>query len=46
MTQGRGAATPQQTEPELPALVGGPPVEVWAHRGSQGWGHQPGKVLF
>ena len=27
------------------AHVGGPPVEVWAHRGSQGWGHQSGKVL-
>ena len=32
--------TPQETEPKLPASVGGPPVEEWVGRGSpQGQGH-------
>ena len=31
--------TPQETEPKLPASVGGCPVEAWIGRGSpQGWG--------
>ena len=31
---------PQQTEPKLPASVGGPLVEAWVDRGSpQGLGH-------
>ena len=39
-TQRRGAVTPEETEPKLPASVRGPPVEVWVGRGSpQRWGH-------
>ena len=39
-TQRRGAVTTQETEPKLPASVGGPPVEAWVSRGSpQGQGH-------
>ena len=37
-TQRKGAVTPQEIEPKLPASVGGPPVEVWVAwvgRGSQ-----------
>jgi hypothetical protein len=31
--------TPQETEPKLPASVGGSLVEAWVSRGSpQGWG--------
>ena len=38
--QRREAVTPQETEPNLFASVGGPPVEAWVSRGSpQGWGH-------
>ena len=38
-TQRKGAVTPQETEPKLPASVGGCPVEAWVGRGSQwGWG--------
>ena len=45
-TQGQGAVAPQETEPGLPAYVGGPPMEVRVHRGSpQGWGNQSEKVL-
>ena len=33
-TQRRGAVTPQEAEPKLPASVGGPPLEVWVSRGS------------
>ena len=35
--QGKGAVTPQETEPDLPASVGGSPVEVWVVSGSL-WG--------
>ena len=36
----KGAVTPQETEPKLPASVGGSPVEVSVSRGSpQGQGH-------
>ena len=39
-TQRRGAMTSQDTEPKVPASVGGPPREVWVGRGSpQGRGH-------
>ena len=39
-TQRKGAVTPQETEPKLPASVGGPPVKEWVGRGSpQGRGH-------
>ena len=39
-TQRKGAVTPQATEPELPASVGGSPVVLWVGRGSpQGQGH-------
>ena len=38
-TQRKGAETPQETEPNLPAGVGGSPVEAWVSRSSlQGWG--------
>ena len=33
-TQRKGAVTPQETEPKLPAGVGGSPVEAWVRRGS------------
>ena len=33
-TQGKGAVTPQKTEPDLNAGVGGSPVEVWVSSGS------------
>ena len=49
-TQRKGAMTPRDTEPKLPATVEGSPVEVWVVRGSpQGRGHwqqQSGKVPF
>ena len=32
-TQGKGAVTPQETEPNLPASVGGFPMEVWISSG-------------
>ena len=39
-TQRREAVSPQETEPPLPAGVGGPPVAVRVGRGSpQGWGY-------
>ena len=39
-TQRKGAMTPQETEPKLPASVGGPPVEARIGRSTpQGWGH-------
>ena len=39
-TQRRGAVTPQETEPKLPASVDGAPVQAWVSRGPpQGWGH-------
>ena len=39
-TQMRKAVTPQETEPILPASVGGPPVKMWVSRRSiQGQGH-------
>ena len=42
--------TPQETEPKLPASVGGSPVEAWVSRGSpqgQGsWKQQSWKVLL
>ena len=39
-TQGKGVVTPQNTEPDLPAIVGGSPAEVWGGSGSvQGQGH-------
>ena len=34
-TQRGGAVTPQETESELPAGVGGSPMEVWVGRGSK-----------
>jgi len=38
-TQRKGAMTPQETGPNLPATVGGSAVEVWVTRGSpQGQG--------
>ena len=37
-TQRRGAVTPQQTEPKIPASVGGPPLEALVGKDSpQGW---------
>ena len=36
-TQREGAVTPQETEPDLPAGVGGSPVEAWAGSDSP-WG--------
>ena len=36
-TQRKGAVTPQETEADLPAGIGGPPVEAWAGSGSP-WG--------
>ena len=37
-TQEKGAVTPQETEPDLPASVGGSPVKIWVSSGSpQGW---------
>ena len=39
--QGKGAVTPQATEPDLPPGVGGSPVQMWVgHGSSQGWGHR------
>ena len=42
-TQGKAAVTaprPPETEPDLPASVGGSPVEVWVGSSSLwGWGH-------
>ena len=39
-TQGRGAATPQETERDLPVRVWGSPEEGWAGSGlPQQWGH-------
>ena len=32
-TRKKGAMTPQETEPKLPASVGGSPVEVWVSNG-------------
>ena len=47
-TQRKGAVTPEETEPKLPAGAGGPPVEAWVGRGSlRGpghWQHQVGRV--
>ena len=38
-SQRNRTVTPQETEPKLPANVGGSLVEVWVSRGSpQGWG--------
>ena len=39
-TQGEGAVTPRETGPDLPASVGGSPVEVWVDSSLQlqGWG--------
>ena len=48
-TQRRGAVTPQQTEPKIPASVGGPPLEALVGKDSpQGWDWKqlPGKVPF
>ena len=46
-TQGTWAVTPQETEPDILAGVGGSSVEVWAGSDSpRGWGHwnsSPGK---
>ena len=36
-TERKGAVTPQETEPDLPASVGGSPVEAWVGSGSL-WG--------
>ena len=39
-TQRKGAVIPQETEPKLPASVGGSPVEVWVGKASpQAQGH-------
>ena len=39
-TQGKGAVTPQETEPDILAGVGGSSVEVWVGSDSPwGWGH-------
>ena len=39
-TQEKGAVTPQKTEPDLHAGVGGSPVAVWVSSGlPQGSGH-------
>ena len=39
-TQGKGSVTPQETEPDLPAGVGGSPAEVGGGCGSlRGQGH-------
>ena len=35
-TQGEGAVTPWETEPDLPASVGGPPAEAGVSCGSPG----------
>ena len=46
-TQGKGAVIPQETEPKLPASVGGPPVEAVGRgslRGPGHWQHQVGRV--
>ena len=44
-TQGKGIASPQENEPDLPASAGGSPVEVWARSGSpQGKGHCQQKI--
>ena len=43
-TQRRGAVTPQETEPELPASAGGPPVEhglAGAHHRDRATGRSP-----
>ena len=49
-TPEKGTGTLQETEPNLPASVGGPPVEAWVSRGSpQGWRYWQqlsGKVPF
>ena len=49
-TQRKGAATPQETEPELPASVGGSPAEAWVNKGSLqapgDWQQLSGKVAF
>ena len=49
-TQGKGAVTSQETESDLPASVGGSPMEVWVSGGSlwgQGhWQQQSWKVPF
>ena len=40
-TQGKGAGTPQETEPDLPASAGGSPADAWVgSRSLWGWGHQ------
>ena len=37
--RGKGTVTPQETEPDLFASVGGPPVDAWVGSDSpQGWG--------
>ena len=39
------SSDPKETDPKLPASVGGSPVELGVGKGSpQGWGHQSGKV--
>ena len=54
-TLGKGAVTPQETEPDLSGSVGGSPVEVWVSSGSpqgqrhwqqQSWGVPLGKWDF
>ena len=44
-TQGKGAVTPQETESELPASVGGSPVEVCVGSGLP-WGWDTGSSLY
>ena len=34
-TQGKGAVTTQETEPDPPARAGGSPTEAWGSRGSR-----------
>jgi len=49
-TQGKGAVTPQETDPDLPASVGGSPVEAWVSKfspqGRRHWQQQSFKVLL
>ena len=38
--QGKGEMTPQETEPDLPASVGGSPMDVWVNSDLPcGWGY-------
>ena len=47
-TQRKGAATPQETEPDLSGSVGGSPVEAWvssgAPQGQRHWQQQSWEV--